>query len=77
MTTHEAKKLLRDELDRRELPYDKLSARTIGFSDLARTDMVFVTVHGWEPNPVATELNQFASDHGFRVSYQGPGIAVS
>lgn len=44
MTTHEAKKIVRSELARLKIDGARMSAKTIGFSDLARADCVFVTL---------------------------------
>jgi hypothetical protein len=51
LTTHAAKRLLREELERRGLrkkvSWTRLTVRTVDFTDLARARCVFVTVHGW------------------------------
>ena len=63
------KKLLKAELLRLNLQYDKLSAKTVGFSDLARCSMVFVAVHGakgWQPTDWDT-IELFARKNGFRI----------
>lgn len=49
------------------LPPYKLTARTIGFADLARRSMVFVSVHDWTPDPRWHELRELAVRHDFRV----------
>ena len=67
VTTNEAKKLLKGELERRGLRFTKLTARTISFSDLARGSGVFVKVHGWESNPEWNGLKAFAREHGFFI----------
>lgn len=67
MTVNEAKWLIKAELERRKLPYTKLTARTIDFTDLARASCVFVKVHGWVPNPQWTELKAIAVANGFRI----------
>lgn len=67
----ECKKVVRDFLTEHQLPFTKLTARTIDFTDLARTECVFVNVHGWEPSPKAEELDQLARANGFRVQFAG------
>jgi hypothetical protein len=62
-----AKELVAAELARLGLPPYRLTARTIGFSDLLRTSCVFVAVHGWQPDRRWEELAAFARSHGFRV----------
>jgi len=74
MTAAKAKKLLKAELDKRGLPYTKLTAKNVGFSDLARDECVFVTVHGWQPNPAASELEKLAKRDGYRITFKGKGI---
>jgi hypothetical protein len=70
--TSQAKKLLKAELQRLNVPFTKLTARTIGFSDLARCSCVFVTIHGWRPSPVFQAITTFAVEHGFRVDTDWP-----
>ncbi len=67
LTPSQAKKIIKFELDRRELPYTKLTAKTISFSDLARADCIFVKIHGWQPNPIWDELKATAIARGFRI----------
>jgi len=45
----------------------KLTARTIDFSDLARSACVFVRVQGWEPHPDWLLLKAEAKRHGFCI----------
>ncbi len=67
MTPAQAKKIIAAELQARYLPYTKLTARTIDFSDLARASCIFVTIHGWQPNPQWEELRKVAVANGFRI----------
>jgi hypothetical protein len=67
MTTSQAKKIIRSFLLEHNLPFTKLTARTIGFSDLARGSSIFVKIHGWQPNPVWDELKTLAHRNGFCV----------
>ena len=67
ITPHTAKKLLKSELDRLTLPYTKLTARTVSFTDLARENAVFVKIHGWQPNKLWNDLTNFAVKNGFRI----------
>lgn len=71
MTTNEAKKLVKGYLDEHNLPYLKLTAKTINFSDLARRNCIFVTVHGWQPGPAWADLKAFAAGHDFCVQAEG------
>jgi hypothetical protein len=65
------KKIMQQELVARNLPFTKLTARTIDFSDLARATCVFVKIYGWQPNPVWSELRAVAVQNGFRIEAQG------
>lgn len=67
MTTHKAKKIIKAELDKRKLPYSKLTARTISFTDLAREKCIFVKIHGWEPSKEWNDLKTVAVENGFRI----------
>jgi hypothetical protein len=69
MNTQTAKKIMRDYLDSNAIPYTKLSAKTVGFSDLARTNCIFVKIRGWEPNPIAADVQRCAVSNGFRVEF--------
>lgn len=71
MDATRAKAIIRTELEARRLPFARLTSRTVGFSDLARESCVFVTVHGWGPNPQAEALETVARSHGFRVTFNG------
>lgn len=79
LTARQARKLIMDELEQLRssglsIPYDKVTAKTVDFSDLARAKCVFVTVHGWKPNRSFEYLKAFAIRHGFRLQVEGPGI---
>jgi hypothetical protein len=67
MTASEAKKIIKTALEARKLPFSKLTARTISFIDLARASCLFVKIHGWQPSPQWTDLQQVAKQHGFCV----------
>jgi hypothetical protein len=67
MSPSQAKKIIQAELEKHNLPYEKLTARTISFSDLARASCVFVKIHGWQPNPAWEELRAVAVANGFRI----------
>lgn len=67
MTPHAAKKIIQAALDSMHLPYTKLTARTIGFSDLARGSCIFVKVHGWQPGDGWTRLKDIARENGFCI----------
>ena len=68
-TISQAKKIIRQNLVDLNLPYDKLTAKTISFSDLARGSCIFVKIHGWQPNPKAEILRNIAIENGFRVEF--------
>lgn len=74
VTTHQAKKIIKEVLDREGLPYTKLTGKTVDFTDLARSRCVFVLVHGWKMDPKAALLTAAASEHKFVVQFKGPGI---
>ncbi len=71
MKPSEAKKLMAAELQRLDVPYFRLSARSVDFTDLARTSCIFVTIHGFlfstERPESWNKLKGFAILHGFRV----------
>lgn len=64
MTTAESKKLVRAVLDAHGLT-NRVTARTVNFTDLARAQPVFVMVHGTMPREVWDELAPIADEHGF------------
>lgn len=65
----QAKKAISNEMRRLGLPQCRLSARTIGFSDLARASMIFVRIHGWNPDPRAQDIENVARAGGFGVEF--------
>ena len=73
MTAFQAKKIVAEWLAGNNLPYHKLSARTVDFADLARGSKLFVKVHGWKPNSIWGELRAIASVNGFLVETDGLG----
>ncbi len=54
--------------------HNRVSAKTVGFSDLARTSAIFVTVHDWQPNPKFSELKEVAKKNGFFVEGKGGSV---
>ena len=66
-TPADAKRIIEAALTARKLPFTKLTARTVGFQDLARADCIFVKIHGWTPNPVWEELKLIAKQHHFCI----------
>jgi len=70
MTPSNAKQIVKMALESRGLPFTKLTARTVNFSDLARGRCLFVAIHGWQPNPAWDEIKQVASDAGFCIEAQ-------
>lgn len=74
MTASKAKRLLAVELADYGIPYDRLTAKTVHFTDLARASCVFVTVHGWGGRERdATRLEEFARGREFRVDFKEGG----
>ena len=68
MTATIAKRLLAAFLtETLGVSFEKLTAKTVGFQDLARTDCVFVTVHGFRDWAMWPEVKAFARNNGFRV----------
>lgn len=67
MTPNEAKKVIKNYLDTNSLPYTRLSAKIVGFSDLARNSAVFVTVHGWQPRKEWADVKALAWQNDFSV----------
>jgi len=65
VTTHRAKKLLKQFLVEHGLPHSRLTAKTVSFSGFGYGDRVSVTVHGWTPDPRWDAVEQFAREHGF------------
>ncbi len=68
MNTAQAKKTIKQKLDELGLPYSKLTAKKVGFQDLARADSVFVCIHGWTPHESWDVLVKLAVSNGFRVT---------
>lgn len=70
ITTNDAKKLLKAELERLKIPYDKLSARTVRFA-VARDSMIFVTIHGWQPDAHNYDrIVAFSRLHRFGLNFE-------
>jgi hypothetical protein len=71
MKPNEAKKIIKAELEKRSLPFTKLTSKTIDFTDLAREARVFIKIWGWQPNPAMKEIKEFATSKGFCVETDG------
>lgn len=69
-TTKDAKRIICEQLRDHGL-HNRLTARTIDFSDLARTDCIFVKIHDWDPSRIADCLETIAKANGFRVEFAG------
>lgn len=67
MEANQAKKIVKEWLERHGMSELKLTAKTVSFEDLARTSCVFITVKGWKPNPLWSELESLARSNSFRV----------
>lgn len=74
MHTSEAKRIIKAELVNRGLPFSKVSAKTVSFSDLARGESVFVSVKDWDyrrlesaeqSRTIWAELKALAHANGF------------
>jgi len=66
MNTHQAKKIVREWLTSKGMD-NKITARTIDFSDLARSSCVFVRIHEWKPSPLWDEIKQLTKSNGFCI----------
>ena len=71
ITPTQAKRHLKGLLDKHGVSYKKLTAKTVGFSDLARGEGVFVKIHGWKPNPLAADLKKEAKKAGYIIDFGG------
>lgn len=70
MTPRAAGAAIRVALKGRALPFTKVRARTVSFSDLARASKVFVTVEGWRADrSMADELRAIGKANGFIVDF--------
>jgi hypothetical protein len=63
-----AKKLIIDKLKELNLPYEKVTARTVSFSDLARDSKPLIIIHGWQPNPLWNKLLNLAKANNFCIT---------
>jgi len=70
MNITNAKQAIREALRALGLS-NKVTARTIDFTDLARQRVIFVKVHDWNPNPAAIELEALGQRNGFRIEFSG------
>ena len=71
MTPKEAKRLVNEWLHKNGCAGEAVRARTVSFSDLARDSCVFVTVQGWQANPLGESLINLGIRHGFRIHLAG------
>lgn len=67
VTPHQAKKIIADKLRELGISGCKLTARTVRFTDLARHNVVYVSVLNWTPSPKWAFLEEVARANGFRV----------
>jgi hypothetical protein len=65
-----AKKIIETALRDRGLAFTKLTARTVDSPDLARPKVILLTIHGWKPSPLWSEIAEVARVNGFRVEAQ-------
>ena len=61
-----AKKIVKEWLETNGYT-NKISAKTVDFTDLARDSVVVVYVHKWKPNPKWGELEKLAKKNGFLI----------
>jgi len=66
MNANQAKKIVAGILKEHGLS-NKLTARTISFTDLGRDSKIFVRILDWKPNPLWDEINKKASENGFCI----------
>lgn len=72
MTISKAKKIVAEALFAQDIKYTKLKAKTVDFTDMARCDMIFVTVIGaTTPDERLQAIGDIARKNGFRVQYDG------
>jgi len=68
LTARQANSLLKAELKRRNLPFEKISAQTVSFAGFGYGSSIFVEIHKWTTNQEAfQELRAFAASKGFHV----------
>ena len=67
MEKNTAKTIVKNFLIENGIEFSKLTAKEVGFSDLARSSKIFVKIHGWKPNPKLDELDVIAKKNNFIV----------
>jgi len=70
LTPSKAKKIIAEALFENGLGAHKLTAKTVSFIDLARDKCIFVTVHDWQPDPLAHVLEKIAFRYDFCVQFE-------
>jgi len=74
MKANEAKKIIKDYLEKNGIPYSRLSSKTFDFTDLDRalSEWRVVTVHGvsMKPGPLLGNLKSVAKDNGFGIKIE-------
>ena len=73
MTPRQASKIIKEDLARRGIAFAKVSARTVGFVDLARDSKVFVSIEGMQATneqkrEIYPQLKELAKQNGFLIS---------
>jgi len=63
-----AKKIMTEALQKRGVPFTKLTARTVSFEGFGYGKRIFVKIHGWQPNPIFDELEKVAIQCNFRIT---------
>jgi len=76
ITARKASAMLKTELNRRNIPYKAVKAKTVSFSDLLRDSAVFAVILGWvgcagfDKATLVTELKQFSHSNGFHLDFR-------
>ena len=74
VTSSEAKKIIKTELDNRKIVYEKLTVKTIPWSNIIgdrignKTKMIFVEIHGLKQFESLNEIKRIAQNSEFRVN---------
>ena len=69
MKANEAKKIIKQYLDGGNIPYTKLTARTIDFTDLMRAKRIFVKIYGWIPGEYYVGVKTFARHKNISLEF--------
>lgn len=71
ITARNASRLMADYLKAEQIGVNRVSAKIIDFTDLARKEAVFVYLDGWPINPeAAAKAKTYARDNGFFLMFR-------